>query len=269
MQNIITFIIPVRHPENARDWGKQKRNLTATVGSIANQSEAGWRAVIVANHGSDLPELPAGFEVKWVDFPPNRCYEKDRNDLAKVNEAVRLDKGRRILAGLLHARSNMGYAMVVDDDDFISRDLTAYIRQHPGTFGWFVKDGYVWTDGGHWLFLHDDFSNLCGSSHIIRSDLLDLPQSLESASEEYIKNVLGSHLYIHGLLSERGTPLVPLPFPGAVYRAASAESHSQSSGILRHFFFKRSVLANPLLLLRRLTRVRSKSMAMERQFFGG
>ena len=32
--SLVTFIIPVRHQDNARDWGLLKANLTQTVASI-------------------------------------------------------------------------------------------------------------------------------------------------------------------------------------------------------------------------------------------
>ena len=56
----LTFIIPVRHQDNARDWALLKANLTQTAASIASQTHPGWRALVVANEGADLPDLPAG-----------------------------------------------------------------------------------------------------------------------------------------------------------------------------------------------------------------
>ena len=76
MKKALTFVIPVRHQDNARDWGKLKSNLTATVKSIASQESTDWKAIIVANRGADLPALPAGFDVKWVDFASNPLHEQ-------------------------------------------------------------------------------------------------------------------------------------------------------------------------------------------------
>lgn len=52
---MLTFVVPVRHPENARDWGRVKLTLTQTAASIASRDSDQWRAVVVANTGSDLP----------------------------------------------------------------------------------------------------------------------------------------------------------------------------------------------------------------------
>ncbi len=128
MKNILTFIIPVRHQDNASDWRSLKDRLGQTIHSISSQDVEGWKAVIVANHGADLPNLPRNFDVKRVDFPPNQFYAKGSVDIWKYQDAVRFDRGRRILAGPLHA-GEMGHIMIVDDDDFISRRFDAKMRE--------------------------------------------------------------------------------------------------------------------------------------------
>ena len=37
MENILTFIIPVRHQDSSSNWEVLKRNLTSTIKSIAAQ----------------------------------------------------------------------------------------------------------------------------------------------------------------------------------------------------------------------------------------
>jgi hypothetical protein len=80
MKNILTFIIPVRHQENAPNWQNVKRHLSEAILSISRQQTNGWKAIIVANHGADLPEMPKGFEVQRVDFPPNQLYTQGNAD---------------------------------------------------------------------------------------------------------------------------------------------------------------------------------------------
>lgn len=267
MKNILTFIIPVRHQDNAKDWALLKKHLSETIASIANQTVSGWKVVIVANEGADLPTLPAGFEVKRVTFPPNAMHEQGAHALEDFREAVRLDKGRRILAGMLHA-GDMGHAMVVDDDDFISRRLTEFVAANPSANGWTMREGYIWS-GGDLLYRYGDFSKLCGTSHIIRADLFKLPKRFEDAAEAYISRTLGSHVFIEDDLRAAGTPLAPLPFAGAVYRTGHNESHSRSEAILKKFLFQKDVLMNPLRLMCRALRLRWKSPQMNREFFGG
>jgi hypothetical protein len=267
METTLTFIIPVRHPENARDWSELKSNLAVTLESIANQSQSGWRAIVVANAGSDLPSLPEGVEVNWVDFPPNSLHEQGAADREEFYEAVRLDKGRRILAGMLGA-GQTDYFMVVDDDDLISSGLTGFVKQHRGHNGWFVRQGYVWSPGKKLIYRSPNFSMLCGTSHIIRADLFALPASINSAEIAYIKSMLGSHVFITKHLAEQGTPLSALPFPGAIYRTGHAGSHSRSKDILSTYLLQPWLLKRPVELGRRIGRLRLLGGGLRREFFG-
>jgi len=261
----LSFIVPVRHPANAKDWGLLKRNLAQTLGSIANQTDDRWQGAVIANHGADLPDMPAGFRVVNVDFPPNPLHDMESADLEAVYDAFRLDKGRRVLAGLVELRPQ-GHVMICDDDDLVSRRLTEWVSQNRTNNGWWIQNGYVWADGGAWLYRCGDFSDLCGTSHIIRADLYALPVTMDGWSESEIKRSLGSHRFIKGDLDAR-TPLEPLPFFGAVYRVGHPGAHSQSPGLFRKFFPK-TLLKRPKELVRRLLRLRVLTGATRREFFG-
>ena len=66
----------------------------AAIAPISAQMCADWRCVIVANQGVNLPSLPGGFAVGWVDFPPNPVHEQhDGVSQEEFLDAVRLDKG--------------------------------------------------------------------------------------------------------------------------------------------------------------------------------
>lgn len=267
MNTLITFVIPVRHQANSKDWIKLKANLTQTIASIASQTNPNWRAVIVANEGADLPNVPNGFEVVRVDFPPNEMYEQQGNDKEVFYDAVRLDKGRRVLKGMLHVRDTFFY-MTVDDDDFISKTLVSYVAQNQNANGWKMNEGYVWGDGGKLLYIHHDFANFCGTSLIIRSDLYQLPETFEVASNEYIKIMLGSHVKISKILADKDKPLASLPFLGAVYRIGHVESHSKSPNFIKLYFFNKYLMTRPHKLLSNLLNLRYVSKAFKQQYFG-
>lgn len=266
MKKALTFVIPVRHQANARDWNKLKSNLSSTVASIAAQVNDDWKGIIVANRGADLPPLPAQFEVKWVDFEPNLLHEQGNVDKERFYEAVRIDKGRRILAGMLHA-GEMQHVMVVDDDDFVSNKLSTMAKEHPKAHGWYVRDGYVWGDGSNYVYRFADFSKLCGTCYVIRADLYALPPTFEAATDEYTKRMLGSHIFIRDHLAATGTPLAPLPFIGAVYRVGHPGSHSKSLSVFDQYF-QRWLLKRPVELCRRLLRLRLLSSGIKREYFG-
>jgi len=196
-------------------------------------------------HGLDRMHYDAGLDLYDLVLPP----------------------ARRVLAGIMEA-GKAGFVMVVDDDDFVSRRLTSFVAEYPGKNGWYVHNGYLWGDGGKLLYEYADFSKFCGTSHIIRTDLYELPASVEAADPAYIRKMFGSHIFIREYLTARGHPLEPLPFVGAVYRIGHAGAHSKSAGLLKQVFFKRELLKNPLKLVGRFFRLRLLGAAARHQFWG-
>jgi hypothetical protein len=267
MTTVLTFIIPVRHPANSANWAVQMRNLQQTAASIANQTQSGWRAIVVANTGAELPELPPQFDVERVSFPPNPVHDRGSADEEVFYDMFRLDKGRRVLAGLLKARESR-FIMIVDDDDFVSNRLASFAAANLDAHGWTIQHGFVWGEGGSLLYSHDDFSALCGTSHIVRTDLYAVPPTFEQASEAYIKKLLGSHRSIAPHLAAQGTPLEKLPFSGAVYRIGHSGAHSRSGRILPTFVFNRRMLVRPHRLMQQFARLRLVTPALRRDFFG-
>ncbi|MFD9898186.1 galactosyl transferase [Mesorhizobium sp. NPDC059025] len=265
--SLVTFIIPVRHQDNARDWGLLKANLTQTVASISNQTNGDWQGIIVANEGADLPDLPAGFSVVRVTFPPNVLHEIDKANVEDVYDAFRADKGRRVLMGMLAARDS-SFFMIVDDDDFVSARIVEHVAENQNTNGWTIDKGYIWDDGGKILLGYDDFSHLCGTSLIIRAALYGLPERFEDASLDWIKSMLGSHVRIADILAKNGTPLAPLPFRGAVYRVGHAGSHSKAPSLLVKYFLSWEALKRPRRLLRSMGKLRLVDDGARREFFG-
>ncbi len=128
---LVTFIIPVRHQDNARDWSLLKANLMQTIASISNQTNDDWRGIIVANEGADLPDLPERFGVERVTFPPNDMHELGKaGNMEDFYDAFRADKGRRVLMGMLRARDSR-FFMIVDDDDFVSARIVQHASENP------------------------------------------------------------------------------------------------------------------------------------------
>jgi len=262
---VVTFVIPIRHQDNSRDWSALVGRLQQTAQSIAAQTHGSWQALVVANDGAELPPLPRGFRIVRVGFPPNQLHDIGTADREAVYDAFRKDKGQRVLAGMLDA-GDTGYFMIVDDDDFVSRDIVAHANTHFGDAGWIVQHGFIWSEGGRLAYLHSHFASFCGTSHIVRADLYDLPASADIAADDYIKAMLGSHVRIEGILAGRGTPLAPLPFPGAIYRVGHAGAHSKSRGILRTYLVNRKTLTSPALLWNNLTHFRLLSPRFAGQF---
>jgi hypothetical protein len=265
---LVTFIIPVRHQDNARDWNLLKANLVQAIASISNQTNEDWRGIIVANEGADLPDLPERFGIERVTFPPNDMHELGKAGKEQFYDAFRIDKGRRVLKGMLRARDSR-FFMIVDDDDLVSARIVQHAAENRDSNGWTIDHGYIWDDGGKLLLGYDDFNHLCGTSLIVRSDLYGLPARFEDASFDWIKSMLGSHVRIADIMAERGTPLATLPFRGAVYRVAHAGSHSRTPSLLVKYFLNRKALRRPGEMLENVRKLRLVGGTAKREFFGG
>ena len=71
---------------------------------------------------------------------------KVETNLQAFRQAFRLDKGRRVLAGMLHLAPT-GFVMISDDDDFVHNKLAEYVERRQHENGWYLGDGWVWADG--------------------------------------------------------------------------------------------------------------------------
>lgn len=265
--SLLTFVIPVRHQDNATDWGRLKANLAQTIASLCAQGGDDWRAVIVANEGADLPDLPKQFSAVRVTFPPNDLHALGSGPPEAFLDAFRFDKGRRVMAGMLAARDSE-YFMIVDDDDFVSARLMEHVRAHRGANGWVVNRGWIWSDGGDWVLQHDDFNHICGTCLVVRSDLYDLPESFEQADRTFMMNFMGSHYSVAKLFGDKGAPLAQMPFRAAMYRVGHPGSHSQTPGLFSKYVFTRAKLRRPWRALLELARVRRVSGKIRGEFFG-
>jgi hypothetical protein len=261
----LCFVVPVRHHENAPDWDVLCRNLSQTAASIAGQLNPSWRAIVVANEGSELPDLPRGFSIERVDFSPNLFYDKKGQDRAIFHDAIRFDKGRRVLAGVL-AASDAKFLMVVDDDDLVSNRLTGFVVDQPDTTGWRIDVGYSWTPGNRLLYRHSDFSGICGTSLIVPRAAFAIPPSVAEADPVLIREVFGSHVLVKQRLSEKGLLWKAIPFPGAIYRVGYVGNHSQTPSVVRTRVLNRASLRNPLRLLANLSRCRIYGDSLRREF---
>ena len=268
----LSFMIPIRHPDNSRDWGLERANLARTAKSIAAQRAPGWQAVVAANHGADLPPLPEGFHVARVDLPPNPGHDLIRSDKDRAIALVRRDKGLRIAAALRRAAQTAapgGHVMFVDGDDLVSNRLSEFVRAHPGAPGWRLERGWCFDlDERFAIPTPGRFDKLCGSSHLLRADLLALPTPEDPGYLDRVSRLLGAHRLTSEILEAEGHALAPLPFPGAAYLVGHRNAHSLSRGLFAQFFLHGAWLRRPLATLAKLKQVRRLDADFRREFMG-
>lgn len=268
MDGSLTFVIPVRHHQSvgAGEWPSFMGRLRGTAESVCAQVSGRWTCVVVANANTPLPTFPDPVQVVRIEQPYLPLPDKRQVGQSAWDAAARADKGRRVALGLVQIQPR-GHVMVVDFDDMVSNRLAGFVAQNADAAGWFVDSGYVY-DGSALLYkVKSGFNAMCGTSLIVRSSLLNVPASADAIDESWASLWLGSHMRLREDLAANGTFLIPLPFPGAVYRVGY---RGQSSGhpTVRGLYFRKRLLATrPIEYLSRLGNLRPQRVLQE-EFFG-
>lgn len=227
---MLAFITTVRHPQNSADYGRVESLLQDTLLSLTRQSCDDHVSIIVGNRRPAFA-LPDRTVFVRVDFPPPSDIQGPRTG----NASVIWDKGTKTAVGLIAARDYQPeYVMPVDADDFVHRDIAAFVGAHPGRDGWVVKRGWVYSQARNCYALRRNFFRICGTSFIVPYRGYGVPAELTtSATQQDIAEAFGERLenvLEHGYAFEwwrtQGKDLQPLPFTGAVYHVDTGENHS-------------------------------------------
>ena len=230
---MLAFITTLRNPQNAADYGRVEALLQDTLASLTQQSGDDFVVIIVGNRRPAFP-LPQRVQFIEVDFPPPSAIQGPRTGPASVI----WDKGTKNAVGLIAAREfGPDYVMFVDADDFVHRDLAAFVHDRPGHAGWVVKRGLMYSRRRNGYKRLRDFYRFCGTSFIVPFDAYEVPAHLTvSATQRQIADAFGDrleHVLEHGWAFDwwrnHGRILEPLPFPGAVYQVENGENHSGNS----------------------------------------
>lgn len=229
---MLAFITTLRHPYNSTDYGRVESLLQNTLESLTRQTCDDYLAIVVGNRQPSFP-LPPHAEFVEVDFPPPSEFHGPRTGRAPVI----WDKGTKTAIGLVAARHyRPDYVMAIDADDFVHRDVAAFVRAHDGDEGWVVGRGWVYSRARNAYRLRRRFFRVCGTSFIIPFEAYDVPAGLTVSSTQHeIAEAFGERLeqilehgYAFDYWRKHGRSLRPLPFPGAVYHMDTGENHSDN-----------------------------------------
>jgi len=230
---MLVFVTCLMHPANAKSYATIGRLLARTLRSLCAQTSDAFEVVLVCN------QVPPGIEPHpkvhfvTVEHPP--C--EGQGERAAGLRASNVDRGCKRAIGVVYARRfDPDYIMLCDADDLVSNRLAAYVEQHAGGPGWFVERGHIHREGSVVSFLKRGFHQVCGSSNILRTDLLELPAELSVDANQddilaavdlaYLVQIFGGHSFAVDRYGDRGLPLAPLPFPGAVWILGTGENTS-------------------------------------------
>jgi hypothetical protein len=236
---MLVFIIPLKSKAKSSSWSHVSLLCERTVRSVCNQTSTNFKAIIVCNEKPYIQFEHPNLHYLEVDLPfPTFRSDQHNEKLNEINNR-RVDKGRKILAGLAYARQFApSHILTVDSDDCISKHLTAFVKQNPGSNGWFIATGYRYQEGSKFIYYKRNFYRMCGICNILRFDLMRVPETPEyNRGYGYYKYYI-DHAKVKNGLAAAGFPLTPLPFPGAVYITDTGENLYFSANRLNHNIFR-------------------------------
>lgn len=244
---MLVFVVPLQSPEASRDWQHVSRLAMRCLRSVCQQDCDEFQVVLVCNRRPEgFFEDPALTLIE-EDFP---LPGADRDDRMR-------DKWRKVQRGLLATRDLApAHFLCMDADDCVHRGLAGFCRREPDTAGWLFEVGYIRDEGSRWVYRWPEFNRYCGTSNIVRCTEEDLPGTMNDP-EECCPMLQFGHTRIHEGMRQRGTPLVPLPFVGAIYNTDTGENFSQIA--LNRWRGKR-------MLLKKLLSARPVTPALRKAF---
>jgi hypothetical protein len=243
---VLVFLVPLKSRRVARSWTRTCRVFERTLRSICQQSSSHFRVLVVCH---EIPEI--GFSHPNVEYLPVTFPPPPDERSARL-----MDRRRKELAGQIAARRDgRCHVFKVDGDDCVSQRTAAFVEERSDANGWAIERGYVYLESGARVRpLSSGFHRWCGTGTIVRSDLLPIvPSSVVEIPEDpdayaaVDRQYYLPHMDVADVLASRGTPLEPLPFPGAIY----VVGHGDNSGE----FDADHVFLSPRPLVRAVRRV--------------
>ncbi len=215
---MLVFVVPLKSPQASKSWQLVTQLFERCVKSLCNQTSPNYRVIVVCNERPRIKFHHPNITYIEVNFPP--ANESDPISIGHT------DKGRKILKGLIHAQAfSPSHTMAVDADDCVSKHLAEFVHKNQNGHGWFINKGYKYQNGSDIIYIkRSHFYKMCGTCNILKYDLNQLPENPEyNRGYGYYKFYI-DHEKVRETLTQKGTPIKPLPFPGAVYIVATGEN---------------------------------------------
>lgn len=253
---MLVFVIPLRNPETAQDWERCNALCQQTVRSALAQVDRDVRVIVACKDFTHDIEDDRLTVLRYPFETPERSWEAQAED-----------KYRKIGHGLIEARKDAPcYIMKLDADDLVSRDLSSVVHEIGYKPGYFISRGYIWSEGSHLVRPVGNFHLDCGSSNIIWCEADDLPSSVREDLWAYRIMQLGHDIAVQEY-EKSGTPLMPIPSPGALRRVDHGENFTaylKQNGIVHN----RPNWKYHVGKLLRLAELRPLTPSIRREFFG-
>jgi hypothetical protein len=206
---MLAFVTSLRAKALAKDWDHIVWLLERCLGAMVNQTSPEWRAYVVCH---DVPETANASDprIRWltadIPLPERTNADMVRDKVIKTSIAVE--------AALAEGAS---YVMPVDADDLVSRRLCEHAGMHSGETGWIIKDGVSHYYGSLLMEPISGFHHRCGTCNLVASGLISFANDPEYRNARVASIIAMGHAAVEVHYAKARTPLLSLPFPGAVY----------------------------------------------------
>ena len=213
---LVVFAIPLISRRRAPDWSRVEANLAATLGSIVQQTNPNWIALVC---GQNRPEgLPDDDRIQFLTSTVgDKFYDKG-------------DKRRQLLAHTARHIRRDGYYFQCDADDILHPKLVDHICTDNNGAGYYIDQGYFVDAGtGRCATLGPDrrpFHLSCGSSTAARFDFR------RHRRFEKLLKTHRSHTKIVKIMRLYGFPMTPVPFRAGLYMVNHGQNMIERRGKL-------------------------------------
>ncbi len=221
---MIGFVVPVKPKNISKDWAYDNLLLERTAKSICAQTDQRFKLMIVYN---DFPEINFSHpNILFIHFPfPSVAFD-EIEDLdyvlkyySKEYAEKMMDKGKKIHYGCkMGIEAGCQYLMGIDSDDLISNKLAAFVNDNCGKngAGWRIKKGFIYKEDSKILIKKYDIQNINGGTHIIRKDLITIPDFTANIFWNY--NLFEAHGYTYSRIKDFHQEILSdYPFFGIIY----------------------------------------------------
>ncbi|MEO5892447.1 MAG: hypothetical protein ABIQ31_19515 [Ferruginibacter sp.] len=199
---MLGFIVPIKSLAVSKDWNYDNKLLERTCKSICAQTDQDFKLVIVHKEkpvidfdhpnlvylNYDFPILPYT-DMEDFDSYVTLYYKKDYAEKM-------MDKGRKIMFGCNLAKElGCNYMIAIDSDDLVSNRMASFVNsaQSAKGAGWRINKGYVHEENSSLVLLNNKIYGINGSTHIIRADLVLIPDFTSRKFWDY--NLYEAHGY--------------------------------------------------------------------------
>ena len=209
---MLGIVIPLKPRNNSKNWEYDSLLFERTLNSVCGQLDSSFMVFVVHNEKPLIECKHTSVKYLFFDLPYINATEiHDFDDYVSLYykphyAEIMMDKSRKIMFGFKEAKKyRCTYLMSLDSDDLISNRLSMFVNQNSNALrvnGWRLRLGYVYREGDFLMIKSRNIQIINGSTHIVRSDLVEIPDFSSKKLWDY--NLFESHGYTYQRLIDFG-----------------------------------------------------------------